>query len=130
MLGFKYSQSKEYPESQEVSVSIWQHFPSCNCYFGGNAPPPFSWQWGDTASADPAEQALNNASALQLPSQSSSSTRTRTERQVEELNRVAETIQPASSKRGVSALDDILLSGREVPGPCHAVNIEWISQFY
>ena len=47
-----------------------------------------------------------------------------TERQVEELNRVAETIQPASSKRGVSALDDILLSGREVPGPCHAVNIE------
>ena len=89
MLGFKYSQSKECPESQEVSVSIW-----------------------------------NNALALQLPSQSSSSTRTRTERQVEELNRVAETIQPASSKRGVSALDDILLSGREVPGPCHAVNIE------
>ena len=67
---------------------------------------------------NPAEQAWNIASALQLPSQSSSSTRTRTEKQVDELNRVAETMQPASSKRGVTALDDILLSGREVPGSC------------
>ena len=64
----------------------------------------------------PGDLAGGIASALPLPSQSKSTTYTRSQRHLDELSRVAEAMKPSSSKRGVDPLDDILLSGREVPG--------------
>ena len=66
---------------------------------------------------DPVTQVRGEiAAVLQLPSQSRSTTHTRSYNELEELKRVSEAMKPTSSKRGADPTDDDLSTGKEIAG--------------
>ena len=66
--------------------------------------------------SDEVLQVRQIAYALQLPSQSRSTTQLRYTSELEELRGVADAMRPLNNKRTAEHLDEVVLSGREVAG--------------